>query len=504
MRKRFLLIYPTMVSEAPITLAMLGAVLRQEGLSVHTLVNTFKKPLSVEDFVKKAKEVNADYVGISMITFEVLFTYQIIKALKEAHFRVIVGGAHPTDCPAECIKAGADIVVIGEGEQTLREIVTDKPLGLIKGIVTKTLFTNPRPRLDINTLPLPDLSVFDKELFKDEEGFIKGFHRIYTSRGCPGFCTFCDWKVFKQEFKEYDVVAIVEEMRRRRDEYGIKSFSIADDCFTVNPQRVFKFCALVSKLGVQWRANSRANLVTKDMLYAMKDAGCHSIAFGLESGDPDTLRRIAKGVTLEDNLRAPKLAHRAGLEVYGCLMTGFPWETPKSIENQINFIHQVWDRVTLFQVSGSLMPFPGTAIYRQYNEKCGFTNYWMRPECQKFGIQVYQNATNPFKVSNFYQRYLFDDTYIKKDIFFKYTRAYKRAVRKMVVEIGKHNLEFMFKGQPNKQQFYLMLAKLSMVGSSLFPGLEEKIGGLLFDGRSSIENIRDKRRGIAKSYTNPN
>jgi hypothetical protein len=99
---------------------------------------------------------------------------------------------------------------------------------------------------------------------------------------------------------------------------------------------------------------------------------------------------------------------------------------------------------------------------------------------------------------------LFDDTYIKKDIFFKYTRAYKRAVRKLVVEIGKHNLEFMFKGQPNKQQFYLMLAKLSMVGSSLFPGLEEKIGGLLFDGRSSIENIRDKRRGIAKSYTNPN
>src|SRR3990167_5869529 len=325
--KNFLLIYPTLISEAPIALAMLGAILKQEGFNVFTCVNTFKKPLDLEDFVERAREVKADYVGISMMTFEVLFVYKITKALKNAGFTVIMGGPHPTDCPQECLEAGADVVVVGEGEETLREIVQQKHLHEIKGIVAAHVKTPNRPRLDIRKLPLPDLTIFDHDLFRDEDGFIKGFHRIYTSRGCPGYCSFCDWKVFGQAFWEYDTDMIIGEIKRRRDVYGIKSFSIADDCFTVTPEHVFHFCREIKKLGVNWRANSRANLVTQEMLYAMKDAGCHSIAFGLESGDPTTLRRIGKQVTLEENIQAPKMAHKAGLEVYGCLMAGFPWET---------------------------------------------------------------------------------------------------------------------------------------------------------------------------------
>ena len=492
--KNFLLIYPTLISEAPMALAMLGAILRQEGFNVHTCVNTFRKPLQVEDFVVKAREVRADYVGISMMTFNVLFTYEIVRELKKAGFTVIIGGAHPTDCPEEGIENGADVVVVGEGEESLRRVVRESVMGIV-----------PRgPRLDINKLPSPDLSIFDEELFKDEEGFVKGFHRIYTSRGCPGVCTFCDWKVFRQAFKEYDMQTLIDGIKMRKERYGLTSFSIGDDCFTVNEERVFEFCRLIKPLDVNWRANSRANLVTQRMLDAMKDAGCHSIAFGLESGDPETLRRIGKQVTLEQNIAAPKMAHKAGLEVYGCLMVGFPWETPKSIENQIKFIHEVWNEVSLFQVSGSLMPFPGAAIYRQYAKKYGFEKYWLRPAYQNFGIQVYQNSLNPFGVSTFYQRYLFDDTYITEEYFFHYSDEYKKAVRKMVWEIGRHNLQFMFKGQELKQKLYLKLAWLSMIGSDWFPGLEKTIGGLLFSGRSAVERVRDKRRGIAKSYTNPN
>lgn len=493
--KNFLLVYPTQISEAPMTLAMLGAVLKQEGVNVHTCVNTFKQPLSVEDFVARAIDVKADWVGISMLTFRVLFVYEIVKALKANGFKVILGGPHPTDCPQEGIDFGADIVVQGEGEGALRDIA--------RGLITSGVIPK-RPRLEISELPLADLTVFDHELFRDDEGFVKGFHRVYTSRGCPGACTFCDWKVFGQKFKEYHVEAIVAEIARRRDVYGIQSFSIADDCFTVNQERVFEFCKLIKGLKVQWRANSRANLVTESMLLAMKDSGCHSIAFGLESGDPETLRRIGKGVKLEENIRAPKLAHKAGLEVYGCLMTGFPWETPENIANQIAFVREVWDSVSLFQVSGSLMPFPGAAIYRQYAEKSGFERYWLKPEYQEFGIQVYQNSPNPYKVSTFYQRVLFDDTYIRDEYFFRYSAEYKKAVRQLVNEIGRHNLQFMFKGQPWKQKAYLQLAHASMKLSDMFPNVEKAVGGAFFSGRTSIERTRDKRRGIAKSYTSPN
>ncbi len=256
---------------------------------------------------------------------------------------------------------------------------------------------------------------------------------------------------------------------------------------------------------MSWRPNSRANLVDSELLQAMKESGCHSIALGLESGDPETLRLIGKGVTLEQNIQAPKLAHKAGLEVYGCLMTGFPWETEKHIENQIKLIYELWDSVSLFQVSGSLMPFPGAAIYRMYAKKYGLEKYWLKPEYQDFGIQVYQNALNPFRVSTFYQRYLFDDTYIQEEKFFKYTKEYKKKIREFVFTVGKHNLEFMFPNQPIKQKFILLLSRLSALGYDLSPNLERSVGGFLFelfhseDRRAGIEKRRDKRRGIVKN-----
>lgn len=501
--KKFLLIYPTQITEAPITLAMLGAVLKQEGYEVHTAINTFQRPMSVEDFVNVALEIKPEFVGISMLTFDVIKTYELVGLLKYCGFKVILGGPHPTDCPLEGIHAGADYVVMGEGEETLREIVQGHPCP-VGAVTPNSLGIRRRPRLDINQLPLPDLSIFDRELFTDDSGFIKGFHRVYTSRGCPGACTFCDWKVFGQKFKKYDIRQIIGEIERRRDEYGLTSFSIADDCFTVDHDRVLEFCKLIKPLGVTWRANSRANLVTPQMLDAMKDSGCHSIAFGLESGDVETLRRIGKGVNRDENVAAPKMAHAAGLEVYGCLMTGFPWETPQSVMNQIAYVHEIWDDVTLFQVSGSLMPFPGTAIYRQYAEKEGFKEYWLRPEYQKFGIQVYQNAENPYKVSTLYQRLFFDDTYVQNEYFFRYTDEYKAAVRKLVVAIGKHNLRHMFKGQPVRKALVGVAGRASMALHSVFPEAEKMIVGSIMSGRSKIEQVRDKRRGIAKRYTNPN
>jgi radical SAM superfamily enzyme YgiQ (UPF0313 family) len=499
------------------TLAMLAAVLKEEGFSVNTAVNTFRKPLSIEDFVSAAKKCNANIVGISMLTFQVLFVYELIRALKKEGFKVVVGGSHATDCPEELVRNGADIVVRNEGEVTLRELCkfwngkNDIPLEKIKGITFRNsnrevISTEMREGIDLAELPKPDLEVFDLGLFRGEDGFIKGFQRIYTSRGCPGRCTFCDWQVFKQNMRFYPVSIIIDEIKRRVDNYGITSFSIADDCFTINKKRVLEFCDGIGKIRpkVVWRANSRANLVDAEMLKAMQEAGCHSVAFGFESGDPETLIRIKKGVRLEHNIKAPFLAAEAGLQVYGCLMIGFPWERPQSVENNIKFIHKTWDAVSLFQVSGALMPFPGTEIYREYAAQYGFLNYWLDPKYQHTGIQIYQNVQNALAISAFYQRYLFDDTYIQEETFFNYSKEYKQKVKEMVLEIGKHNLLFMFKDKPLQQKFYLVLAKLSMAAYSYFPNLEKGIGGKLFhlfnrgNRRPSIEQLRDKRRGIVK------
>lgn len=498
LNKRVLLIAPTLISEAPITLAMLSAVLKEEGFEVATAVNTFKKPMRIQDFVAAAKRFNASIVGINMLTFEVLFVYELIKGLKKNGIFVIVGGPHPTDCPQEVLNAGADVVIQGEGEEVLRKVVQAYP-SMPRGIMNRE-----RP-IDPAELPYPDLEVFDKDLFMGDDGLVKGFHRIYTSRGCPGRCTFCDWQVFKQNIKFYPVPMVIDEIQSRVQRYGITSFSIADDCFTMNKPRVYEFCKQISKIRpkVIWRANSRANLVDADMLRAMRQAGCHLIAFGFESGDAETLKRVKKHVTVEQNIKAAWMAHAEGLQVYGCMMTGFPWETPKHVQSNIDFIHKTWEAVSLYQVSGSLMPFPGSEIYQEYAKEYGFEEYWLKPEHQKAGIQIYQNAINPLAVSVLYQRYFFDDTYIQEERFFKYTDAYKCKVREMAEEIGKHNLQFMFNGKPIKRELYIALSKLSMKVYDINPRLEMAIGGRLYHGgRSSVENLRDKRRGFVKDQKN--
>ena len=119
---KFLLIYTLTVGEIPRALSMLGAVLREEGFEIKTAVNTFKKPLKVEDYVEIAREWGATHVGLSMYTLQVLEAYEIVKGLKELNIPIVLGGAHPSSHPVEGVRYGADIVVRGEGEETLREL----------------------------------------------------------------------------------------------------------------------------------------------------------------------------------------------------------------------------------------------------------------------------------------------------------------------------------------------------------------------------------------------
>jgi radical SAM superfamily enzyme YgiQ (UPF0313 family) len=521
--KKILLLYPTPITEASTHMGIVAQILQDRGFEVEILQNTFKRPLTPIDMATHAKHNGFDIVMVPMLTMDVLMVYELFRRIKKEKIQVVTAGPHPTDCPEECIENGADIVVRNELEGTLLDLCEhwkgNKRLRDILGITYKkqkgkTKSNYPRPRIDLDWLPHPNLELFDHDLFRAEDGMIKGFHRVFTSRGCPGKCTFCDHKVYEQTMKYHPVDKIIEYIQMVVDKYGITTFSIADDCFTMNHDRVYDFCEKIKKIEpkVTWRSNSRANLVTPQLLKALKESGCHSIAFGIETADEESLRRVKKGVLVKSQYDSVRMAHEAGLEVYACMMTGFPWETEKHVQSQIDYVNKVWNYVSLFQVSGSLMPFPGTEIYAEYAKEYGFEKYWLRPEYQDFGIQVYQNTMNPLANSCFYQRYLFDDTYIQEEKFFTYTKGYKKKVREFVWAVGKHNLEFMFKGQHLKQKLILLLARLSMWGYDYLPGLEKKIGGWLFDKfhtkdrRAGVEKRRDKVRGFVKNknYDNPN
>lgn len=506
---KVLLLYPSAISEIPHSLAIIAAIFKSEGWNIKVAVSTFKKPLENKDFLKIADEYKPDVVGISMITIEVLKVYELIKLLKQGGYRVWVGGAHATVYSEEVIEQGAEIVIRNEGEETIKEILQKKRRDEIFGITYYDLridriVSNPdRPRIkDLSTIPKPDFSFFDKKLFTIEDGLIRGMHRIYTSRGCPGRCTYCAWQVFGQRVSYLPIPEVIKDIQRVVDEYGITNFLIADDCLTTNKRHVTELCNEIVKIKpkVIWQSQTRADFATPELMKMMADAGCWLITVGAESGDPETLIKVKKHIKLEDNINSVWNAYNAGMKVQTNLMFGFPWEKVKSLENNLDYIYKVWEPTYFFSVSGAVTPFPGTDLYNEYADQYGFRKYWLKEKYQHCGAQLYQNTLNSYATSTFYQRNIYDDIYIQEDYFFKYSSEYKQKLSEVIFEIGRHNLEKLYPFQPFKRATILGVSRLSKKLYEVFPTLEMTIGSWIHtEDRSRVEESRNAKRGVTRN-----
>lgn len=452
--KKFLLIFPNPISEMPTSFAYLAAVLRQKGYTVKALVNTFNHFLSWDDFVNVAREYQPSVVGFTLSTFRMLKTYETMRKIKSLGITVIAGGPHATSCSDEVLENGADIVIRNEGELTLgklcdywsgKEGLTFKSINGIsyKDADGKIVHNPPMKYIEnLADLPTPDFTCFDQKFFRTSDGLLKGIHRIYCSRGCPAGCAFCDRAVYGQKVRYRPLEKVINEIKYRRENYNIESFVIADDTFTFSKDYVRGFCKALkdNNLDIVWGCSTRADVIESEMLAIMKDAGCYRVSYGIESGDPETLKRSNKGITLEQAHKAVDSAAKFGFRIYVNLMTGFPWENEGAVENNIKYVKRHFAQVYLYQVSGALVPFPGTKIYWEYKDKFNLIDWWMKEEYQNFGIQIHQNSENPYKYSTFYQRQLYDDTYIWEEKFFSYSREYKKKVKQMAFLIGRRNL----------------------------------------------------------------
>jgi magnesium-protoporphyrin IX monomethyl ester (oxidative) cyclase len=496
MPKKLLLIFNRPISEVPQGFAYLNSIAKSRGWECKAIVNTFKYYYSNSELIQEVTKYNPDIVGFNIGTLEVISTYELIKDIKKLGYTIIAGGPHATTCPDEVLKNGVDLIVRNEGEETFGEILdffnsnylfwSFKKFQNILGISYMKggeIFHNEnRPYIsDLKNLPKPDYDCFDLEKFKIEgTNIIKGIHRVYCSRGCPSFCTFCDSSIFGQKERYRPLDIIIEEIKYKNKEYGITSFVIADDNFTFSKEYVINFCNKLKKenLNIIWSCSTRANSIDEELIKIMKDSGCYLIAFGIESGDYFTLKKIKKGVSLETAHKSIEMCHKNGLRIFCNLMTGFPWEDASAVYNTIDFIRRHFNDVYVFQVSGSLVPYPKTGIYEDYKEELG--TWWLDKSKQGCGQQIHQNSIEPFKVNTFYQRTLYDDTYIQEDVFFKYTKDYKKAVRKMAFLIGKRNL---INDYPNKfkRYFIYFLCKISSIIYDINPTIEKRIIGKLME-----------------------
>jgi anaerobic magnesium-protoporphyrin IX monomethyl ester cyclase len=356
-------------SLVPVGLLSLDAVLREAGHEA-TLANF--SGLGWDRVRQALKKLRPAVLGISQFThnrLESLKLARIAKELDPACF-VLLGGPHATHAGVETLaKHGeVDAVVLGEGEQTLRELLerlaAGGDLAGVAGIAYRAggevLQGAPRaPIEDLDSLPVPG----ERPGSSIGVDYRRQLEFVITSRGCPASCLFCSSPLFwgrGVRFRSPD--SVVRELRMLRERFGLVYFSFRDDTFTADRGRVLEICRLLedAKLGMLWNCQSRVTAVDEEMLVAMKRAGCECIQFGVESGSPAMLKALGKRITPSDIESAAAAVRRVGINLSVYLITGIPGEGESELQETVRLIGKI--RPQDGQVS-PLVYYPGTQLF---------------------------------------------------------------------------------------------------------------------------------------------
>lgn len=361
----------------PLGIGYIAAVLEKEDFDVK-IIDCRPLYMNTKNLIEKLKKISPDVIGFTSTVLEIGRSCQISKLLKKLlpNSLLIIGGPHLTSLPTETMKNSAfDIGVIGEGEMTMLDIVkhienNDLNFENIDGIIyreNKELrITKHRAYIkDLDSLPFPARHLFPplSKYNPVPASFIKlPLGHIMTSRGCPYQCIFCDRKVFGNLVRMRSPKNVCDELEELIDVYGAREVKFFDDTFTLNINRIFKLCDEMERRGINipWSCLTRVNVVTRELLFRMKEAGCWQVAFGLESGDQRMLDKMKKGITIKESIQAVKWAKEAGLNVRAYFVLGMPGETLESIEKTSKFACSLpLDIVTFY----TLTLYPGNELY---------------------------------------------------------------------------------------------------------------------------------------------
>ena len=310
-----------------------------------------------------------DVIGSTSVTMNFKTAADIIRTAKRHKPDVItmMGGPHVSFDWKNTLAhyPEIDLIVLGEGEQTLRELlpnIHDKNTWKdIPGLAFRqdgaVVTTGSRAFItDLDSLPVPA-----RHLLPMNRYLALGFPvSIITSRGCPNQCIFCLGRRMVGHKVRYRTPKLVVDEIEDIVTYGFTRINIADDLFTSNKERVAAFCDELQRRGIKitWTAFARVNTVDPEVLSMMRQAGCDCVSFGIESGNPEMLKRVKKGITLDQARRAVRYCKEAGIVAHASFMVGLPGESPSTINDSSVFA----ESLDIDYGYHLLAPFPGTTV----------------------------------------------------------------------------------------------------------------------------------------------
>ena len=340
------------------------------------------------------------------VVFEDNFNYlskMCLLRMREAAFRMlsmaharggaaIVCGSDATDHAASYLDAGADYVVVGEGEATLRELVhaidsdgvrNSTALDIVgltfRDAAGQLVSTGRRDnQRDLDAIPFPAWDLIDIEPYRQAWSRHGRFSiNMATTRGCPFHCNWCAKPIWGQRYAVRSPENVVAELELIRDRFAPDHISFVDDIFGLRPAWILAFADLVRSRGLvtPFKCLSRADLLVRDgEVDALRDAGCETVWMGAESGSQTILDAMDKGTRVEQIIEAARRLRAAGIRTGFFLQFGYPGEGPDEIEATRRLVRECQPDDIGISVS---YPLPGTVFHDRVREQMAGRQNWV-------------------------------------------------------------------------------------------------------------------------------
>ena len=356
----------------PLGIGYLAAVLEKNGYTVN-VIDCQALKLTLKEVENELRKRQPDVVGLTSTTLTYKSALEIIKVSKKAlpNCLTVIGGSHVTfwddkalqECPQ------LDIVVRKEGENTLLELVqkleADKSFSDVLGITYRKgkeiVRTPDRPYIeDLDSLPFPAFHLFPLNQFNKYGNII---FPVMTSRGCVFWCEFCTAvRMFGRKYRIRNPKKVVDELEFLYKKYGEKQYTFYDDTFTVDQTRTEEICNEILKRGlkIKWDCETRVDMVTKDLLLKMREAGCIAVWYGVEAGSQKVRDAMGKGISTQQTFNAFKWTQDAGMIAVASIILGFPGETKETAWESVKLLEKINpDEIGIYIAT----PYPGTPMY---------------------------------------------------------------------------------------------------------------------------------------------
>ena len=371
---------------------------------------------------EKLREFSPEFVGITATTPSFARAREIISLVRRIlpEATVIMGGTHATFRPEDALNAGASVVVRGEGEETLREILRGEDWGEIRGISYcegGEVVHNPERGLiqNLDALPLPAWHYFPLHAYR--------IMSLVSARGCVYQCAYCSAAQFWHRKVRFRSPRNVVEEVEKLYSLGFRRLRFMDSTFTLDKRRALEVCSLIEELGhrdLSWSCETRADHLDEELLEALKSAGCNLICLGVDSGAQEVLNGCRRGLKVEQVRHAILAAREMGIKVRAYVTFGFPGETPHSVRATVKLLEETKPEQILLSLATA---YPGTEL----EKGCS--------------IEVHENWIKKFHGHGLGARLYFPDTLTR--------REYTKLGDYMYREIRRINREMRQKALPD-------------------------------------------------------